>query len=175
MRVALLVGLLGIVLAGIGAGAYLLTRETSIAIVVEGTEARVPQRTLARYPAMDVDRGRVSGELDPATTTPSGAPSIPGAVALTFDDGPAEHTRAVLETLRRLAIASLAEVPPKFFRPPDREGGVGDRARDPGPRVRADADRGALDSTRDATKLANRGGRARTSGDCDRGARDAAE
>jgi len=186
MRMTLLVGPLAIVVAGIAASGYLVTRDTSIAIVVEGAEARVPrgstlgearrhlalrppagdlvsvtgetlrpgafagrvlvngrraspdaelvagdrldvvpgrtrrertvrvvvpveggvaaspQRTLARYPAMEVDKGRVSGELDRTTMTPSGAPSVPNAVALTFDDGPAAHTRAVLETLRRL-------------------------------------------------------------------------
>lgn len=186
MRGALLAGLVAMLLAGIGVGAYLLTRDTSIAILVGGVEARVPQGstlaeaserlalrpragdlvavtgetlrasvfpgrilvngrratpdtqlasedrldvvhgrtrseptvrvvvpvaggmpaspqyTLARYPAMSAERGRVSGELDRATVTPSGTPRVPDAVALTFDDGPAAQTRAVLETLRRL-------------------------------------------------------------------------
>lgn len=200
MRVALLLGLLAIVLAGFGGGAYVLTRDASIAITVDGTEARVPegstlseasehldlrspaghllsvtgetlrpgafpgrilvngrperpdttlvsddrlevvpgrtrreptdrvvvpvagglpaspQHTLARYPAMSVEKGRVSGELDRATMTPTGRPRVPNAVALTFDDGPAAHTRAVLETLRRV------RAPATFFF-------IGERAR----------------------------------------------
>lgn len=186
MRIALVLALLAIVVAGIGAAAFVLTRDTSITIVVDGVEQRVPedatlaeaverlaltpasgdlvavtgrtlragvfpgrvlvngrrassttelaaddrlevvagrtrreptvgvvvpveggmptnpQYTLARYPAMEVERGRVSGELDLSTAAPAGAPTTPDAVALTFDDGPAEDTRATLETLRRL-------------------------------------------------------------------------
>lgn len=185
MRLALLVCLLAVLLAALGAGGY-LTRDTSMAIVVDGAEVRVPrgstlaeaserlalrppagdlvsvtgetlrpaafpghilvngrraaldtklapddrvvvvpgrtrreptarvvitiddglpaspQHTLVRYPAMEVEKGRVSGELDRATATPAGTPSVPDAVALTFDDGPGAHTRAVLETLRHL-------------------------------------------------------------------------
>lgn len=188
MRLALLAGLLAALVAAVGAGAYLLTRDTSMPIVVDGAEVRVPrgstlaeaserlalrppagdlvsvtgetlrpgafpghvlvngrraaldtelapddrvdvvpgrprreptarvviavdgglpaspQHTLARYPAMEVEKGRMSGELDRATATPAGTPGVPDAVALTFDDGPAAHTRAVLETLRRLGV-----------------------------------------------------------------------
>jgi peptidoglycan/xylan/chitin deacetylase (PgdA/CDA1 family) len=73
-----------------------------VVISIEGGMPASPQHTLARYPAMEVDKGRVSGELDRSSMIPSGKPRVPKAVALTFDDGPAAHTRAVLETLRRL-------------------------------------------------------------------------
>lgn len=75
-----------------------------VVVPVAGGMPANPQYTLARYSAMEVDKGNVSGELDPSTATPTGALETPNAVALTFDDGPAEHTRAVLETLRRLGV-----------------------------------------------------------------------
>ncbi len=94
-----------------------------VVVDVEGGMPASPQYTLARYPAVEVDKGRVSGELDPATATPSGTPTTPNAVALTFDDGPAEHTRPILETLRRLrapatffVIGQRAEWNPRLVR-----------------------------------------------------------
>lgn len=91
-------------------------RSDRVVVPVERGLPASPQYTLARYPAMEVDKGRVSGELDLATAAPAGTPEIPDAVALTFDDGPAEHTRAALETLRRLGA------PATFFF-------IGERAR----------------------------------------------
>lgn len=75
-----------------------------VVVPVEGGMPANPQYTLARYSAMEADKGRISGELDMATAVPAGDLETPDAVALTFDDGPAEHTRAVLETLRRLGV-----------------------------------------------------------------------
>ena len=96
---------------------------TRVVVSVAGGLPASPQRTLARYPALAADKGRVSGELDLASATPTGIPVTPDAVALTFDDGPAEHTRAVLETLRRLGaqatfffIGERAENNPKLVR-----------------------------------------------------------
>ncbi len=193
MRVALVLGLLAFLLAAGGAAAFALTRDTSVSILVDGSEERVPegstlgealdglgldppagdmlsvtgavlrrgayparvlvngmpaspatelvsgdrlgvvagrtrteptrrvvlpvagglpanpQYTLARYPAKEVEKGRISGELDEGTIEPSGVATPPNAVALTFDDGPARDTRAILETLRRL------NVPATFF------------------------------------------------------------
>lgn len=207
MRLVLLLVVLAILAAGVGAAAFVLTRDTSITVVVDGVETRVPegttlaeaierldlrpaagdlvsvtgetlragffpgrvlvnrrragpstelvaddvldvvegrtrrepvarvvvavpggmptnpQYTLSRYSAMEVDKGRVSGELDESSATPAGAVATPRAVALTFDDGPGEHTRAVLETLRRLrvratffAVGERAERNPKLLR-----------------------------------------------------------
>jgi peptidoglycan/xylan/chitin deacetylase (PgdA/CDA1 family) len=73
-----------------------------VVVRVPGGVPANPQRTLARYPALEAERGRVSADLDRATMAPTGALRVPDAVALTFDDGPAAQTRAVLETLRRL-------------------------------------------------------------------------
>lgn len=94
-----------------------------VTVPVDGGVPANPQYTLAGYPAMKVDRGRVSGELDLASATPTGRLAAPAAVALTFDDGPAEHTRAILETLRRLSapatfffVGELAERSPKLVR-----------------------------------------------------------
>ena len=94
-----------------------------VVLVVEGGMPATPQYTLTRYPAMEVDKGRVSGELDAASAEPTGTPTTPRAVALTFDDGPAEHTRAMLETLRRLGVPATffvigerAERNPKLVR-----------------------------------------------------------
>jgi peptidoglycan/xylan/chitin deacetylase (PgdA/CDA1 family) len=68
-----------------------------------------PQRSLARSRRVEVERGRVSGALDLRSAVPVGPFEVPRAVALTFDDGPSRHTRAILETLRRL------RAPPTFF------------------------------------------------------------
>lgn len=82
-----------------------------------------PQRSLARSRRVEVERGRLSGALDLRSAVPIGPFQVPRAVALTFDDGPSPHTRAILETLRRLrapatffVIGELAERRPKLVR-----------------------------------------------------------
>ena len=68
-----------------------------------GLHPAVPQRTLATYPMEQVDIvGRVSGEIVSTEFRPTGRGQVPGAVALTFDDGPwPSQTRQVLKVLRR--------------------------------------------------------------------------
>jgi len=68
-----------------------------------GMHPTVPQRTLAVYPMKEVDVvGRISGEVVSTEFRPTGRGEIPGAVALTFDDGPwPVQTRQVLKVLRR--------------------------------------------------------------------------
>lgn len=82
-----------------------------------------PQYTLARSRRAQVLRGRVSGVIDYRSAVPVGPFRRPKAVALTFDDGPSKHTRAILDTLRRLnapatffVVGNLAERRPALVR-----------------------------------------------------------
>ncbi|MDP9328569.1 MAG: polysaccharide deacetylase family protein [Actinomycetota bacterium] len=74
-----------------------------VARVLPGRHPAVPQRTLATYPLKQIDTvGTVSGEILTTEFRPIGRGTIPGAVALTFDDGPwPVQTRQVLKILRR--------------------------------------------------------------------------
>ena len=82
-----------------------------------------PQFTLARAPGVEIERGRLSGKVDPDATHPSGPWRTPQAVALTFDDGPSPNTRRILAVLKRLhvratffVVGRLAERYPKLVR-----------------------------------------------------------
>jgi peptidoglycan/xylan/chitin deacetylase (PgdA/CDA1 family) len=82
-----------------------------------------PQFTLARPPGAEIERGRLSGKVDPDATRPRGPWRTPKAVALTFDDGPSPDTRRVLAVLERLhvratffVVGQLAERYPKLVR-----------------------------------------------------------
>ena len=82
-----------------------------------------PQFTLARAPGAEIERGRLSGKVDPDATHPSGPWRTPKAVALTFDDGPSPDTRRILAVLKRLhvratffVVGRLAERYPKLVR-----------------------------------------------------------
>ena len=82
-----------------------------------------PQFTLARAPGVEIERGRLSGKVDPDATHPSGPWRTPQAVALTFDDGPSPDTRRILAALKRLhvratffVVGRLAERYPKLVR-----------------------------------------------------------
>jgi peptidoglycan/xylan/chitin deacetylase (PgdA/CDA1 family) len=82
-----------------------------------------PQYTLARSRRAQVVKGRVSGAIDYRSAVPMGPFRRPKAVALTFDDGPSKHTRAILDTLRRLnapatffVVGSVAERRPALVR-----------------------------------------------------------
>lgn len=74
-----------------------------VARVLPGQHPAVPQRTLDTYPLKQIDTvGTVSGEILTTEFRPIGKGTIPGAVALTFDDGPwPVQTRQVLKILRR--------------------------------------------------------------------------
>jgi peptidoglycan/xylan/chitin deacetylase (PgdA/CDA1 family) len=80
-----------------------------VVVSVEGGLPANPQHTLARSRRAQVAKGRLSGALDERSARPLGPFRSPRAVALTFDDGPSKHTRAILETLRRL------DAPATFF------------------------------------------------------------
>ncbi len=73
-----------------------------MARVLPGRHPAVPQRPLATYPLKQIDTvGRVSGEVLRTEFLPIGPAKTPGAVALTFDDGPwPTQTRQVLKILR---------------------------------------------------------------------------
>jgi len=82
-----------------------------------------PQFTLARAPGVEIERGRLSGKVDPDATHPSGPWRTPQAIALTFDDGPSPDTRRILAVLKRLhvratffVVGRLAERYPKLVR-----------------------------------------------------------
>ncbi|GIU96088.1 MAG: hypothetical protein KatS3mg012_2545 [Gaiellaceae bacterium] len=94
-----------------------------VVVHIEGGLPASPQRTLARSRRVEVERGRLSGAIDVRSAVPIGPFRRPKAVALTFDDGPSRHTRAVLDTLRRLnvpatffVVGSLAERRPALVR-----------------------------------------------------------
>jgi peptidoglycan/xylan/chitin deacetylase (PgdA/CDA1 family) len=72
-------------------------------IPVAAGAARNPQFSLARVPGEQVVvSGAVSGKIKSASFQAGGSPTIPRAVALTFDDGPSPtYTRKVLSILRR--------------------------------------------------------------------------
>jgi hypothetical protein len=59
-----------------------------------------PQFTLARAPGVEIERGSLSGKVDPDGTHPSGSWRTAQAVALTFDDGPSPDTRRILAVRR---------------------------------------------------------------------------
>jgi peptidoglycan/xylan/chitin deacetylase (PgdA/CDA1 family) len=82
-----------------------------------------PQFTLARASGAEIERGRLSGKVDPDATHASGLWRTPQAVALTFDDGPSPDTRRILAVLRRLhvratffVVGRLAERYPQLVR-----------------------------------------------------------
>lgn len=90
--------------------------------VVGGVPAN-PQYTLARSRRVEALKGRVSGTIDYRSAVPLGPFRRPKAVALTFDDGPSESTRAILDTLRRLnapatffVVGNVAERRPELVR-----------------------------------------------------------
>lgn len=94
-----------------------------VVVTVAGGIPASPQHTLARSLRVEVSKGRLSGALDFRSAVPLGPFLRPQAVALTFDDGPSRHTRAILDTLRRLnatatffAIGNLAERRPALVR-----------------------------------------------------------
>ena len=98
---------------------------TRVARVLRGRHPAVPQRTLATYPLKQIDTvGRVSGEILTTEFRPIGKAKIPGAVALTFDDGPwPVQTRQVLRILRHyhakatfFMVGSLVERYPAIAR-----------------------------------------------------------
>lgn len=73
-----------------------------IFVRVAGGMPANPQFTLARAPGAEIERGQVSGKVDPRTVRPSGPWHTPKAVALTFDDGPSVHTGRILAVLSRM-------------------------------------------------------------------------
>jgi peptidoglycan/xylan/chitin deacetylase (PgdA/CDA1 family) len=101
------------------------TREPVDRVVVNvaGGVPANPQHTLARSRRAQVLKGRVSGVIDYRSAVPLGPFRRPKAVALTFDDGPSTHTRAILDTLRRLnapatffVVGNVAERRPELVR-----------------------------------------------------------
>jgi peptidoglycan/xylan/chitin deacetylase (PgdA/CDA1 family) len=92
-------------------GADRVEHLTSTVFPVAGGEAPNPQFSLARMPGEQVVvSGAISGKVKSVSFHPAGSPSIPHAVALTFDDGPSPtYTRKILSILHRL------DVPATFF------------------------------------------------------------
>jgi peptidoglycan/xylan/chitin deacetylase (PgdA/CDA1 family) len=74
--------------------------------VLKGLRPRNPQYTLRTFPMKAVRVvGRISGEMVSVEYRPVGRPKVPGAVALTFDDGPwGGQTRRVLRVLGRYDV-----------------------------------------------------------------------
>jgi peptidoglycan/xylan/chitin deacetylase (PgdA/CDA1 family) len=109
-----------------------------VARVLHGRHPAVPQRTLATYPLKQIDTvGRISGEILTTEFRAIGKAKIPGAVALTFDDGPwPVQTRQVLKILHRyrakatfFMVGSLVERYPSIARDVVRAGmPVGDHS-----------------------------------------------
>ena len=77
-------------------------------VVVDIKEPQVanPERTLTRYPIREITtEGRISGDVVSVREIPRGHGETPGAVALTFDDGPwPVHTERVLSVLHRFHV-----------------------------------------------------------------------
>lgn len=94
-----------------------------VVVTIQGGVPANPQHSLARSQRAEVLRGRISGAFDHRSAVPLGPFRSPKAVALTFDDGPSRHTRAILDTLRRLkapatffVVGNLAERRPDLVR-----------------------------------------------------------
>lgn len=70
--------------------------------VLKGRRPANPQFSLRTWPMREIDVvGRVSGEIKSIVYRPVGKVKVPGAVALSFDDGPwPKYTRDVLKVLK---------------------------------------------------------------------------
>ena len=82
-----------------------------------------PQFTLARAPGAEIERGRLSGKVDPDATHPSGPGGRRRRSRSRSDDGPSPATRRILTVLKRLhvratffVVGRLAERYPKLVR-----------------------------------------------------------
>ena len=73
---------------------------------LQGLHPAVPQRTLDTYPMEQITTiGKISGETASVTYRPVGPASVPGQVALSFDDGPwPVQTEQVLKILDRFQV-----------------------------------------------------------------------
>ena len=75
-------------------------------VELQGLHPSVPQRTLDTYPMDRITTiGRISGETASVIYRPIGKATVPGQVALSFDDGPwPVQTERVLQILKRFQV-----------------------------------------------------------------------
>ncbi len=102
-------------------------------VPVPGGEPADPEYTLGRVPGDEVTvRGKISRKVASNAFRPTGPPSVPQAVALTFDDGPwPGQTMQVLAILRRFharatffTVGDLAEHFPRIIEAEQRQRGI---------------------------------------------------